>query len=297
MFGKPPIETLVESLQSASGFAPEKATADLISLGQIENVRKATAVYVFKKRWPITLIIVAISILLFFIQPILPFMILLVYYAYIQSKIHTQFMQQFAATHNFNYERAGTIDMVKGRLFKVGHSHTLSHVISGAYSSHPMKLFNFNYSVGSGKSKRTYYFTVLEITFDKTIFPHILLQSTTMGKFGFSDYSGEVQDAEINLENNFSDNFKLYATKGYEIEVLQIFTKEVLEFLGQKSSKYSIEFAENRMYIYDDLIVTKNPQLNELLEVTQKIFDLIGPLCNRLEDDFRALHPYYKDKE
>jgi hypothetical protein len=277
--------------------AQQKAMQDLQSLGIIENVHKTAFVYAFKRKLPWTIGIVITALLLFFLSPIFPALALIFYYAYVHSKVHAEFMKQFATNNGMEYLPQGYIDMVRGRLFSVGHSQTITHVLSGTYASHPTKLFNFKYSVGSGKHKQTYFFTVLEIAFEKTVFPHILLQSKTMSKFGYTDAIGKVQDREIKLENHFSKNFNLYCTSGYEIEVLQIFTPDVLSFLQEKSSAFSIEFAENRMYIYDDTVIVKNSQLAEMLEVTKKIFDLIGPLCNRLEDDFRALHPYYKNQQ
>ncbi len=116
-----------------------------------------------------------------------------------------------------------------------------------------------------------------------------------MMRFGAADdWSEKNKDAEINLEEQFRKKYRLYATAGYEIEVLQIFTGEMLEFLGQKGSNFSIEFAENRMYIYDDLFISKITELQAIFGLAEKILDLIGPLLDRLHDDFDALHPYYK---
>jgi hypothetical protein len=190
------------------------------------------------------------------------------------------------------------MDSLRGRLMRAGASNfQFAHnCISGTYKNHPMRLFNYQFSSG-GENNSTFPFTVMETTFEKTIFPYILLQSKTMYKYENHEIFSKTKNIRIKLENDFEENFNLFTTAGYEVEVLQIFTREILQFLKDKGSKFSIEFAENRMYIYINRYILKRSELAEMYQIAQKIFDLIGPLLNRLHDDFSALHPYYKDKE
>jgi hypothetical protein len=133
---------------------------------------------------------------------------------------------------------------------------------------------------------------VTEIFFEQVQFPHILLQSRTMAKYGSSDKNIKT----IELEEEFEKFYRLHAAQGYEIEIFQIFTPEALRFLKEKGMHFSIEFAENRLYVYDDKTIVNKKQLFEMYEVTRQIFDSIGPLLNRLHDDFATLHPYYGKK-
>ena len=267
------------------------------SVGIIENVYASMwylAWHHYRKR---TITIVLVSLLFTPLHPAIPVVVIALYFGYIYELVERWFMQQFAKASNLAYQDSAPFESVQGRLFSQGHSRAITHVISGSYASHPMRIFHYTYETGSGKSSRTYRFTVFEVTFEKTNFPHILLQSRSMHKYGSADRSGEVQDSEISRGEEIRKTFKLFATDGYEIEVLQIFTPDILRFLRHKGTHLSIEFAEHKLYIYDDLYIKRKKQLDEMYAVAKALFDVTGPLLNRLYDDFAALHPYYKDKE
>lgn len=227
----------------------------------------------------------------------LPVFIMIVYWTWLNGKITKIFMQQFAERNNFEYKDEAPLSSVSGRLFERGHSKAVSNVISGAYEKHPMRLFHYRYTVGSGKHSRVYGFTVFELSFEKTEFPHILLQSVTMGKYSTPDVYGNDKDMKFPLENAFGKYFNLYATNGYEVEVFQIFTPELLGFLSRNAKNFSIEFSGNKMYVYDDKSIGRRKELNQMLTVVRDVYDSTGPLLNRLHDDFDALHPYYKDNK
>jgi hypothetical protein len=212
------------------------------------------------------------------------------YYAYFASQAKKWFMQQFAEKNGMQYQETLQVGAMKGRLFKAGNDRKIEHVVSTRYRNHPLKLFHYSYSTGSGRNKSTHPFTVIEIIFEKVEFPHILLQSKTMKKFG-AKVKGE---KSLSLEEEYNMNYNLYTVPGYEIEIFQIFTHQVLRFLKEKGEHFSIEFADDRLYIYDDLSISNKKQLQDMYEVTQRIFDSIGALLNRLHDDFAVLHPYYK---
>ena len=159
-----------------------------------------------------------------------------------------------------------------------------------------MRLFYYSYTVGSGKHQQTYSFTVFEVSFKKTLFPHILLQARTMGRHASFDSWGDERDAAVSLEG-VRDKFILTASKGYEIEALEIFPPDVLAFLSEQGSNFSIEFAEHSMYVYDDTHNVRRRELNTMLTTARNMFDRTGPLLNRLHDDFGVLHKYYQGRD
>lgn len=110
------------------------------------------------------------------------------------------------------------------------------------------------------------------------------------------DFWGEVRDVEVPMDEHARDAFRLFCTQGYEIEVFEIFQPHVLQFLKERGAHFSIEFAENRMHIYDDKMIRTKKELDAMHTVITELLAAIGPLLNRLHDDFAALHPYYKDK-
>ena len=285
-------------------FSTKQDKLKSLDFDSIEHVHDAAWQLIWQKHRIITIGVVVISIIVFasplfltryligsslFNVSIIGLAIPALYYGYFSRRARAWFMQQFAAVNNLEYQATLALTSVKGRLFEVGHSKNIKHSVSTTYQDHPLKLFHYHYTVGHGKSSVRYKFTVAEIFFEKVEFPHILLQSRTMSKYGAKGKNMHT----ISLEEEFSGLYQLHATEGYEIEIFQIFTPKVLRFLKEKGPHFSIEFADDRLYIYDDVIIANKKQLHEMYSVTQQIFDSIGPLLNRLHDDFAVLHPYY----
>jgi hypothetical protein len=269
----------------------ERRPLESLNFKSIEHVGNATWYLITKKYvyWSIAVTVVSV-ILLFYFQSFYILMIPFIYYAYFRAIAWKWFMQQFAKTNGMKYQEKLPMDSVKGKLFQIGNSRNIYHVVSTKYLDHSLRLFNYTYSIGSGKNRTTYNFTVAEIFFEKVEFPHILLQSKTMWRYGAKDKNQK----RLSLEEEFKKDYYLYSKDGYEVEVFQIFTPEVLRYLKENGRHFSIEFAENRLYIYDDLAISNRKDLQNMYRVTKKIFDSIGALLNRLHDDFAVLHPYYK---
>lgn len=272
-----------------------------IDFAAVEDVKAIAKYFVLDKYLWVTILIgvtalsvIALSVRFGIVQGWwIALMIGVVYWAIMRKRARKWFMQRFAETNELTYEESASPESVTGRLFEIGNSRKISHVISYSHQQHPVRLFHYQYSIGSGKSRRTKSFTVMEVAFEKTEFPHIFLQSKTMGRYAkFED-----GDRKLHLEQEFQKSFELYAREGYEIEIFQIFTPAVLRMLQEKSAHFSIEFAGNNMYIYDDKSVSGKKDLHEIMDATGTIFDSVGPLLNRLHDDFAVLHPYYGKKQ
>ncbi len=243
----------------------------------------------------LTIAVIVMSVPLTIVIPFFPILSFGALCAFLFFKAHKKFMQEFARANSLEYAESAGIESVSGRLFSKGHSKKISNVVSGQYKEHPLRLFNYRYTVGSGKNSHTYTFTACEICFEKTDFPHILLHSKTMwGRLGSVDMWGSDKDMQISLEDEFKKDFSLYVTQDYEIEALQIFTSEVLSFLQKEAKDFSIEFAGNRVYIYDNKVIYTSKELHNMYQVVQKIFDTVGGMANRLHDDFDSLHGVYR---
>jgi len=247
-----------------------------------------------RKTW----LLVIITLPFLFIIPPLPFFVLAVRWAVIAAKLEREFMGQFAATHGLRYEERAPADSVSGRLFSAGDRKKVSNVFLGTLDAHPLRLFHYQYIEGSGDSSITYQFTVCELAFEKTQFPHILLLAPTMPvRYGSVNRWGSDKDVRVPLEGDAYKNFALYTDQGYEIEALQIFSPEVLTFLHEHAKNFSIECAGNKIYLYDDEQILTRSKLDELYRVARSIFEKLAPLLDRLHNDFAALHPYYKKKD
>lgn len=219
-------------------------------------------------------------------------------YGVFYNKALTLFMKEFGERRGMTYQNTIALSEVRGRLFNYGRKKHISNVLSGTFESYPIRLFHYSYTVGSGKNSKTHHFTVFECSFEKTIFPFIYLQSKTMTAWSRRlGARGISQDVEISLESPYEKSFRLFTTLKYEIETLQIFTPEVLLFLIERAHNFSIEFADNRLYIYDDAHISNYDDLKELFDVAHEILARVNPLLDRLHNDFAVLHPYFGEKQ
>lgn len=252
----------------------------------------------FLKNKKIMTISIIIMILSFFASFQLGIILAVIYFGAIKAmefhKKHKVFMQTFAKQNKLEYKQKIDISTLTGRLFDVGHSKTAVYAVIGNYEKYPIRIFNYYYTVGSGKNSSTYRFTTCEISFENMDFPHIFLKSDSMPRHGSQDFWGQDKDVRISIEKEFEDKFNLYCTQDYEIEVLQIFTKDLLSYLVEHGNKFSIEFAKDKIYIYDNTIMRKKEDIDELYGVVKKILDDSGNSIKRLADDFEAMHQSYR---
>lgn len=218
----------------------------------------------------------------FFSLPI----ILILYYIYLLYVLRQEFMKHFAEKMHWKYSQYGAMNSVSGSLFSIGHSQSIFDEVEGIWDNHPTRLFFYRYTVGSGKSAQTYNFTVFEMTFDIDL-PNILLYKASQFWEGWGK-------KELKLEGDFYKYFRLYAPEDYGIEVLQLFTPDVMADLIDKCKDYNLEFCKNKIYIYSDKIIYKQKNLQALFEAAEHICDHIRPTMISIKDDIEALHKYYK---
>lgn len=262
-----------------------------------KNIERFLRFLISKKTITILIIItIGLSLIL---GPWILFIIAPVYLSFVfglkKEYEHRQFMIQYSKEKQMTYLDIVDLSQLKGRLFEVGDSKKAKQGIMGTYNNYPIKIFNYSYTIGSGKNQNAYFFTVCEIEIEKIDFPHIFLKSKSMWGTHFKkNYFGPNKDTRIKLEKQFEDKFNLYCTEDYEIEVLQIFTKDLLGFLVEHGNKFSIEFSENKIYIYDDKIIRNKKDLDELYSIVKIILDRSGDLIKRLADDFEAMHNSYR---
>jgi len=208
-------------------------------------------------------------------------------------------LNKFISNNNLEYQESISMDDVKGNLFKTGPSARIRDIIIGKYKDQKARLFYFAYTVQQGKNTIVYNFTVLEVFFDKISFPYMhLLYGNRFGFLSNFPKHGrrEPDKREVRLEDEFRDTFKLFIKDGYGIEAMQIFSKDFLNFLINEKCDFSIEFNEDRMYIYKRHKISGKEELKELFETTKEAIKKINPLLDRLKKDFIVLKDAYSKK-
>lgn len=207
------------------------------------------------------------------------------FYAYVFSVTYKVFVKQFAERLGFTYVKTA---YMKSAWWD---SREIQNVMSGVCKEIPVRIYNYTHR-GNWRNNTGMILTVFELSIKKTTFPYILLRSKSMQGITFIDKKGD-QGVEISLEGRYQKYFKLFVKEGYEIEALQIFTPEILEMLIHDEKAYSIEFAGNKIYIYDDKKIISEKCFNNLMGISEQLVILCAPLLNRLHDDFASLHAYY----
>lgn len=245
------------------------------------------------------IIIILVIIMFFVIGPFAIIFALVAYFGIKQHIKHKNMLKGFADEMGLEYieslsKNQSVLNSLESRLFSIGSSRTVSGLMVGEIEKHPLKIFNYFYTVGSGKSSTRYSFTVTEIEIGETRFPHILLRSKKMWRYNSRRIFGANKDVEINLEDKYKGKFSLYHTKNYEIEVLQIFTPQLLDYLIEHGNKFSIEFYGNKIYVFDNKVIRNKEDLKELYSINEIILKNTDGLLHRLKNDFDVLHEVYK---
>ena len=219
---------------------------------------------------------------------ILPTLIL---YAFLYNKENKEFFTSFAKQLGFSFSPKGDILSVDGMLFKTGRSQSIHNIINGLYYNHPTRFYNFETVIGYGKSQHTESFKVLEVTFD-TLLPEIILSR----KFGiFSDMTiSRDNEKRLSLEGDFDKYFNLYTIEGYENEVLQIFTPEIMKMFIDDTKELNVEMFGSRMYIYSRSFSADMDGLIKFYNFGKDVIINLDQRLKSLKGDVSAMEKYIK---
>lgn len=174
----------------------------------------------------------------------IPLAIIGIYIVVVHNEIRTSFWKRFAEVNGWQYSEYGDPDNEQGLMFAQGNGRRISHVIAGSIDERQFRIFNYEFSIGSGKNKKTYYYVVFAFRFNGS-FPHIYLNHR---RNSYSIRAGE----EISLPEEFKEKFVLSASRKYEIEALAIFTPDILARLLDNGFSYDVEFIEQEVIIFAD---------------------------------------------
>ena len=128
-------------------------------------------------------------------------------------------------------------------MYGVGHGCKVSSVISAVYEGHVCDVFIYQYAIGSGRDRRTYYYTIARVRLEKA-FPHLILDS----KYSWSITKRGDATEPVKLEGNFANDFTLYYRPGENIDALSIITPDVMQAVQQKSKYQDIEVIDKSIF-------------------------------------------------
>jgi hypothetical protein len=108
------------------------------------------------------------------------------FYLRMRSKMNKDFAQDFANIMGYSFADSAPMTSVQGDIFRVGHGNQLKDALSGVYENHPLRIYEYQFTVGYGKSSRTFVYTLLEIRFD-----HVLTEFRLVEPSRFDFFCGK----------------------------------------------------------------------------------------------------------
>lgn len=221
----------------------------------------------------------------------------LIWRAFRNNDIRAIRLGRFAHDNSWSYERESKQVLHQGMIFQIGHSRRVTNVISctGTDQVIGFELGEYTYTVGSGKNRRTYWWTYCCVELDRHV-PHMVLdaQHNNVRLFGRDLISNLPatfrKDQVISLEGDFDKYFTLYAPTEYKRDAYYIFTPDLMARLIDTSRAYDAEVIDNRIYFYapsagrQRLLLEPNAMYQWL-----RIIDTIGTKIHRQTD-------YYADE-
>ncbi|MFA6027327.1 MAG: hypothetical protein WC752_00135 [Patescibacteria group bacterium] len=262
----------------------------------IENIEQTSNQYLLRHPFYIILpagallLIILLSIFLKSYYPLylILFILFLVslFYTEFKNRHQQEFMKQFAAQNNFTYNSNGYFDDPNVSLFKLGSDKYITNLISGNYKNCPFSLYNYQYTIRSGKHSMTYYYTIFSLHFHTTT-PAFLLESKKQ-QIGHALFDTHTTDNYLQLEGNFNDYFSLSMPKGYERDVLQILTPDVMAKLIDEAKYFSMEIINDHLYLYAKKTISTKQDLYAFYELAQYFIEKLAPILRQMKPTLDA---------
>jgi len=270
----------------------------------ITDVGKYARKKYFKNFLIATLIAIIIESFLFYfmlkqfsVDPnllVIPIISIFAYYFYLRQKVEDAFFQQFAILNGFDFQKYGLPENLNGSLFSIGHSYTGLDLVNGKFLDTQCILFNYQYTVGEGKSSHTYNYTISRMDYSSSLAPIFLRAKGHMFGGTLSKDISRDDKERVTLEGDFDKYFDLWTEKGFELEALQVFTPDFMEQMQTNWKTFSLEFKNNQIYIYAHHMITKDDELENMYKLAKYLVSKITPLAKKMKGDITAMEEQYK---
>lgn len=207
----------------------------------------------------------------------LPLLILGYCYDRVFRKVRKNFWVQFALAHVWFYSDFGIPGKETGIMFQQGTPGTqsITHVVTGSLKNgQPLRIFEYEFGIRRGKHTTRYYYTVFGFTYQGT-FPHAYLNRLD-NTYGIS--VGET----IPVPTEFSKVFRLSAPRKYEIEVLQIFTPDTLQYLLDIGLPYDVELVGQELLLFTEGKIYDREELEKRFELAKALNDRFDDILHKM---------------
>ncbi|WP_051701454.1 hypothetical protein [Mycetocola saprophilus] len=173
-------------------------------------------------------------------------------------------MFSFARDNGFGYTPATNNINYPGMIFNTGYDRVAFDRVHALPGQRYFDIGNFRFKfgnqyvnpwldrTGSPAGRRELWSTWGYMVFqlDRRL-PHIVLDAHANNKLGFSNlpYTPDASQ-RLSLEGDFNRYFTLYGPVGYERDVMQILTPDVMALLIDNAAPFDVEIIDDLMFIY-----------------------------------------------
>jgi len=194
------------------------------------------------------------------------------------SALETAFWKEVAQLHGYTYVHRPYFEE-SALVFQQGHSRATGHGLMGTVHDRPFRFFQYHYTVGHGKHPQTHTYCIFEVAFAGT-FPHVYLNNTR--NRDLSSIKGFFLP-RIPLPHELEKDFNLHGPKQYEIEVLEIFTPDLLLHLLDTKWEHDLELVDQKLYVFREQPVRTKQEFEHELGRLEELLALLAPKLNRMK--------------
>jgi hypothetical protein len=190
-------------------------------------------------------------------------------------------MLKFALDNSLEYRAARALPPTEPIMFNIGGMRYQNNSLSSSTAM----FADYHYTVGSGKSRRTYSFNYMQIKLPRAV-PHLFLNSR---KNAINPNTLEYEVQKLRLEGEFGKHFELLAPPGYHVDALQIFTPDVMSALMDYGQDYDFELIDDHLYVYQNSSTLRTSlyseaELRKFWEAVYRIAAELGQQTQRYSD-------------
>ena len=203
---------------------------------------------------------------IFIILGVLVLIVVGIFYNRYATKKRREALQSLADELGFTFHPTGD-EVLQGwfegfHLFSQGRTRKINNIIRGKTAALDMAIFDYRYTTGSGKNKKTHSQTVLCFNSDSlSVTSFVLRPESFWHRVGMSLMGG--QDIDFDLYPVFSKMFLLRGKD--EIAIRETFTPEILEHFEQRPG-VSVEADGNLLIYYRNGTIVKPDKVRPFME-------------------------------
>ncbi|RLP83125.1 hypothetical protein D9V34_07780 [Mycetocola lacteus] len=173
-------------------------------------------------------------------------------------------MFTFARDNGFGYTPATNNINYPGMIFNTGYDRVAFDRVHALPGQRYFDIGNFRFKFGNqyvnpglsragspaGRNELWSTWGYMVFQLDRRL-PHIVLDAHANNKLGFSNLPYTPNSSQrLSLEGDFDRYFTLYGPVGYERDVLQILTPDVMALLIDNAASFDVEIIDDLMFIY-----------------------------------------------